>query len=121
MIKKYVQDLWNSRRSLSKIEGFDHAVVNTILGACGDLPAPKIGPSLPFFVWQCGKIKVIYIYRDGRPFLNILQSHYKITNIIMLDVNRNSVRCLQSWNLISQNLSVHAMGKPRYISFSVGS
>ncbi|KAK0588264.1 hypothetical protein LWI29_036867 [Acer saccharum] len=50
-------DLWNSRRSLSKIEGFDHAVVNTTLGACGDLSPPKEGPSLPFFIWQCGEIK----------------------------------------------------------------
>ncbi|KAK3224891.1 hypothetical protein Dsin_004753 [Dipteronia sinensis] len=50
-------DLWNSRRSLSKIEGLDHAVVNTTLGACGDLSPPKEGPCLPFFIWQCGEIK----------------------------------------------------------------
>ncbi|KAH9721300.1 protein arginine N-methyltransferase 1.6 [Citrus sinensis] len=53
----FCPDIWNSRRSLSKIEGFDHAVVNTTLGACGDLPAPKEGPCLPFFTWQCGEIK----------------------------------------------------------------
>ncbi|KAH9777285.1 protein arginine N-methyltransferase 1.6 [Citrus sinensis] len=53
----FCPDIWNSRRSLSKIEGFDHAVVNTSLGACGDLPAPKDGPCLPFFTWQCGEIK----------------------------------------------------------------
>ncbi|KAL9433796.1 hypothetical protein AB3S75_028607 [Citrus x aurantiifolia] len=53
----FCPDIWNSRRSLSKIEGFDHAVVNTSLGACGDLPAPKEGPCLPFFTWQCGEIK----------------------------------------------------------------
>lgn len=28
------------------------------LGSCGDLPTPKEGPCLPFFVWQCGEIKV---------------------------------------------------------------
>lgn len=59
MILTFQQDIWNSRRSLSKIEGFDHAVVNTTLGACGDLLAPKEGPCLPFFTWQCGEIKVI--------------------------------------------------------------
>ncbi|OWM86439.1 hypothetical protein CDL15_Pgr021526 [Punica granatum] len=48
-------DLWNSRRSLDKIEGFDHSVVNTTLGACGD--AAEDSPCLPFFVWQCGEVK----------------------------------------------------------------
>lgn len=50
-------DLWSSRRRLSKIEGFDHSVVNTTLGACGELPAPEEGPCLPFYIWQCGEIK----------------------------------------------------------------
>ncbi|XP_042947869.1 protein arginine N-methyltransferase 1.6 isoform X1 [Carya illinoinensis] len=50
-------DLWNSRRCLSKIEGFDHSLVNTTLGACGELPAPEEGPCLPFYIWQCGEIK----------------------------------------------------------------
>ncbi|XP_062145655.1 protein arginine N-methyltransferase 1.6 [Alnus glutinosa] len=50
-------DLWSSRRCLSKIEGFDHSVVNTTLGACGELPAPEEGPCLPFYIWQCGEIK----------------------------------------------------------------
>ncbi|KAJ0047970.1 hypothetical protein Pint_15875 [Pistacia integerrima] len=49
-------DLWNSRCSVRKIEGFDHSVVNTTLGACGDLPSSKEGPCLPFFIWQCGEI-----------------------------------------------------------------
>ncbi|XP_031248481.1 protein arginine N-methyltransferase 1.6-like isoform X2 [Pistacia vera] len=49
-------DLWNSRRSVRKIEGLDHSVVNTTLGACGDLPSSKEGPCLPFFIWQCGEI-----------------------------------------------------------------
>ncbi|KAL3743273.1 hypothetical protein ACJRO7_018560 [Eucalyptus globulus] len=48
-------DLWNSRRSLDKIEGFDHSVVNPTLGACGD--AADGGPCLPFYVWQCGEVK----------------------------------------------------------------
>ncbi|XP_030524883.1 protein arginine N-methyltransferase 7 isoform X1 [Rhodamnia argentea] len=48
-------DLWNSRRSLEKIEGFDHSMVNATLGACGD--AADGGPCLPFFVWQCGEVK----------------------------------------------------------------
>ncbi|XP_021848637.1 protein arginine N-methyltransferase 7 isoform X2 [Spinacia oleracea] len=50
-------DLWRSRCSLVNIEGFDHSVANTILGACGNLSAPKEGPMLPFFVWQCGETK----------------------------------------------------------------
>ncbi|KAK9274977.1 hypothetical protein L1049_022234 [Liquidambar formosana] len=50
-------DLWNSRRCLDKIEGFDHSVVNATLGACGDLPASQASPFLPFFIWQCGEIK----------------------------------------------------------------
>ncbi|PON40647.1 Protein arginine N-methyltransferase [Parasponia andersonii] len=50
-------DLWKSRRCLDKIEGFDHSVVNTTLGACGELPAPQEGYCLPYFVWQSGKYK----------------------------------------------------------------
>lgn len=53
-----MQDLWNSRRCLDKIEGFDHSVVNTTLGACGDLPAEQVGPYLPCSIWQSGKYKV---------------------------------------------------------------
>ncbi|KAG4156249.1 hypothetical protein ERO13_D03G162500v2 [Gossypium hirsutum] len=50
-------DLWSSRRCLGDVEGFDHSIVNTTLGACGELPAPKEGPFLPFSIWQCGEIK----------------------------------------------------------------
>ncbi|KDP39866.1 hypothetical protein JCGZ_03397 [Jatropha curcas] len=50
-------DLWNSRCCLRNIEGFDHSVVNTTLGACGELPSPYDSPLLPFFIWQCGEIK----------------------------------------------------------------
>ncbi|XP_060972231.1 protein arginine N-methyltransferase 1.6 isoform X3 [Cannabis sativa] len=50
-------DLWSSRRCLDKIEGFDHSVANTTLGACGELPSPQEGPCLPCFVWQSGKYK----------------------------------------------------------------
>lgn len=53
------QDLWNSRRCLSKIEGFDHSVVNSTLGACGELPAGQESPCLPCFIWQCGNVRVI--------------------------------------------------------------
>ncbi|TYI91316.1 hypothetical protein E1A91_D03G183200v1 [Gossypium mustelinum] len=51
-------DLWSSRCCLGDVEGFDHSIVNTTLSACGELPAPKEGPFLPFSVWQCGEIKV---------------------------------------------------------------
>ncbi|KAG8495933.1 hypothetical protein CXB51_007501 [Gossypium anomalum] len=51
-------DLWSSRCCLGDVEGFDHSIVNTTLGACGELPAPKEGPFLPFSIWQCGEIKV---------------------------------------------------------------
>ncbi|OMO52452.1 O-methyltransferase, family 3 [Corchorus olitorius] len=50
-------DLWSSRRCLGELEGFDHSIVNTTLGACGELPALKEGPYLPFSIWQCGEIK----------------------------------------------------------------
>lgn len=50
-------DLWKSRRCLTKIEGFDHSVVNEALGACGELPSSKEGPCLPYYLWQCGDIK----------------------------------------------------------------
>ncbi|KAL2472030.1 Protein arginine N-methyltransferase 1.6 [Abeliophyllum distichum] len=53
----YLPDLWQSRRCLKEIEGFDHSVVNTTLGACGDLPMGEESPCLPFFIWQCGKTK----------------------------------------------------------------
>ncbi|CAA0842318.1 Protein arginine N-methyltransferase 1.6 [Striga hermonthica] len=56
----YLPDLWQSRRSLQAIEGFDHTMVNTTLGACGDLPfAEEDGPFLPVFYWQCGESKVL--------------------------------------------------------------
>ncbi|KAI4315264.1 hypothetical protein L6164_028094 [Bauhinia variegata] len=48
-------DLWKSRCCLSKIQGFDHSVVNTMLGACGNLPESDDSPFLPFFVWQSGE------------------------------------------------------------------
>ncbi|KAL8112334.1 hypothetical protein AgCh_019869 [Apium graveolens] len=51
-------DLWRSRQSLREIVGFDHAVVNATLGACGDLPASEESPFLPFSLWQCGETKV---------------------------------------------------------------
>ena len=44
---------------MSKIEGFDHAVVNSTLGACGELPTEQESPCLPYFIWQCGNVKVI--------------------------------------------------------------
>nr|KYP55353.1 Protein arginine N-methyltransferase 7 [Cajanus cajan] len=52
-------DLWKSRCCLTKIEGFDHSVVNATLGACGHLPESEEGPCLPFFVWQCGEFNVL--------------------------------------------------------------
>ncbi|XVF13376.1 hypothetical protein REPUB_Repub08aG0202800 [Reevesia pubescens] len=50
-------DLWRSRCCLGEVEGFDHSIVNSTLGACGELPAPKEGPYLPFPIWQCGESK----------------------------------------------------------------
>ncbi|KAJ8768986.1 hypothetical protein K2173_023981 [Erythroxylum novogranatense] len=52
-------DLWKSRCCLNKIEGFDHSVVNSTLGACGELPAGREVPLLPFFIWQCGETQVL--------------------------------------------------------------
>ncbi|VFQ87921.1 unnamed protein product [Cuscuta campestris] len=53
----HLPDLWRSRQCLKDIEGFDHSVVNSTLGACGDLPAGEGSPCLPFFIWQCGETK----------------------------------------------------------------
>ncbi|GAQ84710.1 Arginine N-methyltransferase [Klebsormidium nitens] len=62
-------DLWESRRALSSVEGFDHSPANRLLGACGLSGAmvPKDSdasdglqdlaagcPILPFPLWQCG-------------------------------------------------------------------
>ncbi|KAD3641178.1 hypothetical protein R6Q59_003807 [Mikania micrantha] len=47
-------DLWRSRHALENIEGFDHTMVNTTLGACG---LSSESPCFPFFIWQCGEIK----------------------------------------------------------------
>ncbi|KAL3647182.1 Protein arginine N-methyltransferase 7 [Castilleja foliolosa] len=55
----YLPDLWQSRRSLQEIEGFDHTIVNTTLGACGGLPDSEDSPFLPFFFWQCGESKIL--------------------------------------------------------------
>ncbi|PWA45607.1 protein arginine methyltransferase 7 [Artemisia annua] len=50
-------DLWRSRRALENIEGFDHTMVNSTLGACGGLSSSSESPCLPFFTWQCGDIQ----------------------------------------------------------------
>ncbi|XP_073283374.1 protein arginine N-methyltransferase 1.6-like isoform X2 [Primulina huaijiensis] len=55
----YLPDLWQSRCCLQKIEGFDHSMANSVLGACGNLPASEEIPFLPFFVWQCGEVKTL--------------------------------------------------------------
>lgn len=43
---------------MKDVEGFDHSAVNEALGACGDLPTTEEGPCLPYYLWQCGDIKV---------------------------------------------------------------
>ncbi|XP_019223925.1 PREDICTED: protein arginine N-methyltransferase 1.6 [Nicotiana attenuata] len=50
-------DLWRSHRCLQDVEGFDHSVVNSTLGACGGLPPGQENPTLPFSTWQCGESK----------------------------------------------------------------
>ncbi|KAF5180220.1 arginine N-methyltransferase [Thalictrum thalictroides] len=50
-------DLWKSRSYLSKIEGFNHSVVNATLGACGNGQDSQESPCLPYFIWQCGEMK----------------------------------------------------------------
>ncbi|KAH9297064.1 hypothetical protein KI387_028746, partial [Taxus chinensis] len=55
----YLPDLWKSRCSLKDVEGFDHSVVNGIMGACGDLRDPHEGPLLPYAIWQCGHTEEI--------------------------------------------------------------
>ncbi|KAK9103010.1 hypothetical protein Sjap_020264 [Stephania japonica] len=50
-------DLWRSRCSLEMIEGLDHSVVNTTLGAYADTTTSEEGHCLPYWVWQCGEIQ----------------------------------------------------------------
>ncbi|XP_071705417.1 protein arginine N-methyltransferase 7 [Rutidosis leptorrhynchoides] len=50
-------DLWRSRRALDNVEGFDHTMVNSTLGACGGMSSSSEIPCLPIFIWQCGEIK----------------------------------------------------------------
>ncbi|GJV24500.1 protein arginine N-methyltransferase 1.6 [Tanacetum coccineum] len=50
-------DLWRSRHALENIEGFDHTMVNSTLGACGGLSSSSESPCLPFFIWQCGDVE----------------------------------------------------------------
>ncbi|XP_024521901.1 protein arginine N-methyltransferase 1.6 isoform X1 [Selaginella moellendorffii] len=51
----YLPDLWQSRCCLEGVEGFDHSSVNSMLGACGNLPDGQDSPILPFSIWQCGR------------------------------------------------------------------
>lgn len=55
---KLFKDLWRSRCCLKDIEGFDHSVVNSTLGACGELPPDQDGPCLTYSIWQCGENNV---------------------------------------------------------------
>ncbi|XP_057829432.2 protein arginine N-methyltransferase 1.6 isoform X3 [Cryptomeria japonica] len=50
----YLPDLWKSRCSVKDVEGFDHSVINEIMGACGDRQDSHDGPVLPYAIWQCG-------------------------------------------------------------------
>ncbi|KAJ8543543.1 hypothetical protein K7X08_006066 [Anisodus acutangulus] len=50
-------DLWRSHRCLQDVEGFDHSVVNSTLGACGGLPPGQENATLPFSIWQRGESK----------------------------------------------------------------
>lgn len=58
LVHRCLKDLWNSRRRLGTIEGFDHSVTNDTLGACGELPEGQEGPCLAFYIWQCGEYEV---------------------------------------------------------------
>ncbi|XP_024378297.1 protein arginine N-methyltransferase 7 [Physcomitrium patens] len=51
----HMPDLWKSRRFIKDVEGFDHRLVNSVFGACGELPSLHEVPILPFAVWQCGR------------------------------------------------------------------
>ena len=112
----FMQDLWNSRRCLNKIEGLDHSVVNATLGACGDLPEAQEGPCLPYFVWQCGEIKVsnlhgiMFFKRQGafkveENKIRFCHGWLLSPSVIQLHWTRfrNSVKYSQSWNLIPPN------------------
>ncbi|KAG0578071.1 hypothetical protein M758_5G196600 [Ceratodon purpureus] len=48
-------DFWKSRRFIKSVEGFDHSSINSVFGACGELPLPHEVPILPYAVWQCGQ------------------------------------------------------------------
>jgi len=118
------QDLWRSRCCLQKIEGFDHSVVNETLGACGQLPSSQESPCLPYFIWQCGEIKVILLnlirmicfnfYIDIHSDLLVLFESCRYTTwFFNILYNRSSVRLSRSCILISQNWFMHVMGRKR--------
>ena len=99
------QDFWRSRRCLQEIEGFDHSVANSTLGACGDLPADEEGPCLPFPIWQCGESKVLYmVLRKSKYYVREKFSWFEVHLLLLkyfLTRFRDSVIRSLSWNLIS--------------------
>lgn len=99
-IYKLVKDLWRSRRCLKDIEGFDHSVVNSTLGACGDLPADQEGPCLAYSIWQCGQNKVhSYPIFSGQK-LNIILWFYVAYISCLSTLVRNSAMLCLSWSSI---------------------
>ncbi|KAJ7521637.1 hypothetical protein O6H91_19G062300 [Diphasiastrum complanatum] len=51
----FLPDLWESRCSLKKVEGFDHSLANDKLGACGYMSPPLETRILPYAIWQSGE------------------------------------------------------------------
>lgn len=68
------QDFWKSRRFIKSVEGFDHSSINSVFGACGELPLPHEVPILPYAVWQCGQYEV---RRFSLVYFEILLSRFR--------------------------------------------
>ncbi|CAA6656140.1 unnamed protein product [Spirodela intermedia] len=83
-------DLWNSRRSLKKVEGFDHLVANDALGACGDLGPGDESPCLPYFIWQCGETKELSVPSPVMEF-NFFDSIHPSSGKIEIKFTRQGV------------------------------
>lgn len=79
-------DLWKSRRFIQSVEGFDHSPVNTVFGACGELPLPHEVPILPYAVWQCGQ------YKELTDVFTVMEFDFSHSIQTMEDVTEAAVR-----------------------------
>lgn len=83
---KLFKDLWRSRCCLKDIEGFDHSVVNSTLGACGELPPDQDGPCLTYSIWQCGENNVnnlSFLYEEETQPCFVVLGFIFLTSVVL--------------------------------------